>query len=214
MLRFVYFSVECLFNKFDGINCRPKLGAKLLNLFFHGWRQVNPAVKNAMHRFFNGSQHFLYCNITVGSRHGTAAFFQQISRYHPCSNWWNVRASIQPPRQSDTHHLHCDGRRTSELLGGQHHVDSLLLQKDHDELRWLRCTRIATDRMHIVGSFIESLPWHESDFLATPHLHDNRSLQDVDECVCIMTMDGVHRPRRIIDGDHQHLLPRSEERRV
>src|SRR5215510_5802399 len=75
MLRFVYFFVECLFNKFDGINCRPKLGAKLLNLFFHGWRQVNPAVKNAMHRFFNGSQHFLYCNITVGSRLGTAAFF-------------------------------------------------------------------------------------------------------------------------------------------
>ena len=23
----------------------------------------------------------------------------------------------------------------------------------------------------------------------------------------IVTMDGVHRPGRIIDGDHQHLLP-------
>src|SRR6516162_10796294 len=103
--------------------------------------------------------------------------------------------------------LRCDGRRTSELLGGQHHVDSLLLQKDHDELRWLRRTRIATDRVHIVGSFIESLPWHESDFPTAPHLHDNRALQDVDECVCIVTMNGVHRPGRIIDGDHQHLLP-------
>jgi peptidoglycan/xylan/chitin deacetylase (PgdA/CDA1 family) len=98
-------------------------------------------------------------------------------------------------------------RETTELLGGQHHVDSLLLQKDHDELRWLRRTRIATDRVHIVGPFIESLPWHEGDLLAAPHLHDNRTLQDVDECVCVVTMDGVHRPRRIIDGDHQHLLP-------
>src|SRR5262245_7649515 len=101
---------------------------------------------------------------------------------------------MQPPRRSDTHHLHCDGRRTSELLGGQHHVRSLLLQKDHDEFRWLRRTRIATDRVHIVGSFIESLPWHERDFLTTPQLHDNRALQDVDECVCIVTMDGVCPP--------------------
>ena len=27
--------------------------------------------------------------------------------------------------------------------------------------------------VHIVGSFIESLPWHEGDLLAAPHLHDN-----------------------------------------
>src|SRR5262249_61762091 len=32
---FVYLSVECSFNKFYGINCRPKLGAKLLDRFFH-----------------------------------------------------------------------------------------------------------------------------------------------------------------------------------
>ena len=29
---FMYLSVECPFNKFYGINCRPKLGAKLLAL--------------------------------------------------------------------------------------------------------------------------------------------------------------------------------------
>jgi hypothetical protein len=26
-----------------------------------------------MHRFFDGSQHFLYCNFTVGSRHSAVA---------------------------------------------------------------------------------------------------------------------------------------------
>src|SRR6266700_2192908 len=78
---FVYLSVECPFNKFYGINCRPNLGAKLLDRFFHRRRQVSPPVNNATHRFFDGSQHFLYCNFTVGSRHSAvASFFQQIAR--------------------------------------------------------------------------------------------------------------------------------------
>jgi hypothetical protein len=38
---FGYLSVECPLYKFDGINCRPKLGAKLLNRFFHWRRQVS-----------------------------------------------------------------------------------------------------------------------------------------------------------------------------
>jgi hypothetical protein len=40
---FVYFSVEGPFNKFYGINCRSKLGAKLLDRFFHRRRQVSPS---------------------------------------------------------------------------------------------------------------------------------------------------------------------------
>ena len=39
---FVYLSVECPPDKFHGINCRPKLDAKLLDRFFHGGRQVSP----------------------------------------------------------------------------------------------------------------------------------------------------------------------------
>jgi hypothetical protein len=70
---FVYLSVECPFYKFDGINCRPKLGAKLLNRFFHRRRQVSPPVNNVTHRFFDGSEHFLYRNFTVGSRHSAVA---------------------------------------------------------------------------------------------------------------------------------------------
>src|SRR5262249_48705933 len=66
---FVYLSVECPSNKFYGINCRPKLGAKLLDRFFHRRRQVSPPVNRLTHRFFDGSQHFLYCNFTLGSRH-------------------------------------------------------------------------------------------------------------------------------------------------
>src|SRR5262249_35358945 len=68
-----YLSVECPSNKFYGINCRAKLGAKLLNRFFHRRRQVSPPVNSATHRFFDGSQHFLYCNFTVGYRHSAVA---------------------------------------------------------------------------------------------------------------------------------------------
>src|SRR5262249_42239610 len=53
---FVYLSVECLSNKFYGINCRPKLGAKLLDRFFHRRRRVSPPVNRLTHRFFDGSQ--------------------------------------------------------------------------------------------------------------------------------------------------------------
>jgi hypothetical protein len=38
VLTFVYLSVECPSNKFYGINCRPKLSAKLLDRFFHSRR--------------------------------------------------------------------------------------------------------------------------------------------------------------------------------
>src|SRR5215831_8410785 len=72
---FVHLSVECPSNKFYGINCRPKLDAKLLDRFFHRRRQVSPPVNNLTHRFFDGSQHFFYCNFTVGSRHGAVASF-------------------------------------------------------------------------------------------------------------------------------------------
>src|SRR5215831_14277874 len=56
---FVYLSVECPSNKFYGINCRPKLGAKLLDRFFHRRRQVSPPVNRLTHRFVDGLQHCL-----------------------------------------------------------------------------------------------------------------------------------------------------------
>src|SRR6516162_7004114 len=70
---FGYLSVECPSNKFYGINCRSKLGAKLLDRFFHRRRQVSPPGHSLTHRLFDGSQHFLYRNFTVGPRHSAVA---------------------------------------------------------------------------------------------------------------------------------------------
>jgi len=42
MVSFVHLPVECPSNKLHGINCFPKLDAKLLDRFFHRRRQVSP----------------------------------------------------------------------------------------------------------------------------------------------------------------------------
>ena len=67
---FMDLSVERPFDKFHGINCRSKPSAKLLDRFVHRRRQVSPPVDDLTHRLFDGSQHLLRCNVTVGSRHG------------------------------------------------------------------------------------------------------------------------------------------------
>src|SRR5262249_30022003 len=51
VISFVYLSAECLFNKFYGINCRPKFDTKLLDRFFHLRWQVSPPVNNLRHYF-------------------------------------------------------------------------------------------------------------------------------------------------------------------
>jgi len=54
------------------------LGAKLLDRVFHRLRQVSPPVDNLTHRFFDGSQHVLYCDFTVGSRHSVSPLRQYL----------------------------------------------------------------------------------------------------------------------------------------
>ena len=44
--------VERPFSRIDGINCRPELGAKLLNRGFHRSLAGLRTVSNATHRFF------------------------------------------------------------------------------------------------------------------------------------------------------------------
>src|SRR5262249_5173564 len=44
--------VERPFHKFDGIDCRPELDAKIVNRLLHRHRQFPPPVDNAAHRFF------------------------------------------------------------------------------------------------------------------------------------------------------------------
>src|SRR5262249_4996431 len=92
VVSFVYLSAECPFNKFYGINGCPKLDAKLIDRFFHRRRQVSPPVNSLTHRFFDGSQHLLHCNVTVRSRHGVDA--PSSSRVQPGRSSGRFAASL------------------------------------------------------------------------------------------------------------------------
>ncbi len=90
MVSFVDFSVECPFYKFYGINCRPELGAKLLDRFFHRRRQVSPSVNNLTHRFFNGCYHLFDGDLAVSLHHSPTSL-SDCSRQDPALFWWRLR---------------------------------------------------------------------------------------------------------------------------
>src|SRR5262245_48984559 len=71
-----YSPVERFFYKFDGIDCCPKLGTKLLDRFFHRRRQVPPPVNSATHCFFDSCHHLIDGDVAVGLRHGLAPLFR------------------------------------------------------------------------------------------------------------------------------------------
>src|SRR5262245_19272428 len=74
--RFRYSPVERFFYKFDGIDCCPKLGTKLLDRFFHRRRQISPPVNRLTHRFFDGCYHLIDGDVAVGLRHSLAPLFR------------------------------------------------------------------------------------------------------------------------------------------
>src|SRR5215475_15537178 len=66
--RFRYSPVERFFYKFDGIDCCPKLNAKLVNRLFHRWWQVAPPINSVTHCFLGGCYHLIDNDIEVGLR--------------------------------------------------------------------------------------------------------------------------------------------------
>src|SRR5215475_1645426 len=74
--RFRYSPVERFFYKFDGIDCCPKLGTKLLDRFFHRRRQVSPPINRLTHRFFDRCYHLIDGDVAVGLCHSLAPHFR------------------------------------------------------------------------------------------------------------------------------------------
>src|SRR5215510_608592 len=87
-----------------------------------------------------------------------------------------------------------------------YHLSSLVLNEEHDELCRLGTACIPTDDMNIVRAFIKGLAWCQSHFLSTFHLHDDRTLQHIDECMGIVPVDRIHAARRVFHCDHQDFL--------
>src|SRR6516162_1133925 len=70
---FRYWPIERPFYKFDGIDCCPKLNAKLVRRLFHRWWQVAPPVNSVTHGFFGRCYHLINGNIAVGLSHSLAS---------------------------------------------------------------------------------------------------------------------------------------------
>src|SRR4029079_18747026 len=87
---------------------RPKLDAKLLDRFLHLRRQISPIVEYAPHRFFDGLEHLLCCNVSVRLRHGTLTDLAPQSpgleaitfeHNHPTPSFHNRPRTGAPPSQ-------------------------------------------------------------------------------------------------------------------
>src|SRR5262245_39282039 len=69
---FRYSPIERFFNKFDGIDCCPKLNAKFVNRFIHRWWQAPQPINSATHCFFDGRYHLIDCDVAVSLCHSLA----------------------------------------------------------------------------------------------------------------------------------------------
>src|SRR5262245_12567534 len=95
LCRFRYSPVERFFYKFDGIDCCPKLGTKLLDRFFHRRRQISPPVNRLTHRFFDGCYHLIDGDVAVGLRHGLLPLFLGLPPPRP-HHWPEARRLCAP----------------------------------------------------------------------------------------------------------------------
>src|SRR5215831_4482837 len=211
LCRFRYSPVECPSNKFYGINCHPKLGTKLLDRFFHRRRQVSPPVNRLTHRFFDGSQHFLYCNFTVGSRHSAVA--SSFSRkplstaYSKTAALLDLLGNISARDVFEVHGCRPYGRPALSIqqsLYWHERRSTLVLDQEHQEFRRIGTACVPVNDMNIVRAFIEGLSWCQCYLLSTLQLHHNGAIQYVNKRMCIVSVDRARPARRMLYRDHQN----------
>src|SRR6516165_1098151 len=124
LCRFRYRPVERLFYKFDGIDCCPKLNAKLVKRLFHGCWQVPPPVNSVTHCFFGGCYHLIDGDIAVGLRHCLASLLLGLPRGStsiaagPCAN--AVMRAADSRSSAARFYEHSDLSKRSVLPGARY----------------------------------------------------------------------------------------------
>src|ERR1700687_3886193 len=95
---------------------------------------------------------------------------------------------------------------TGTLLSGNEHRGAFVLHQKDEKLCWLRLARIPPDDVHVIRSFVEGLSSFPRHFPSASPLHDHRPLQDKNEGVSVVTMNGICVARSILNRDHQRFL--------
>src|SRR6476469_2799736 len=93
-------------------------------------------------------------------------------------------------------------RHRCALLGRNQCRNTLVFHQEHDELRRFAVARVAADDVNIIRAFIKCFAGFERDGLGALQLHDDRTLEHVDEGMCIVSMDWVSAARRV--GDRKY----------
>ena len=70
-------------------------------------------------------------------------------------------------------------------------------------------TGVPGDRMNVARFLIKRLSRRQGPSLASADLHHDGALQDIDECLGIVTMNRIGAPGRILHEEHQCLLARN-----
>src|SRR6266481_6024444 len=90
-------------------------------------------------------------------------------------------------------------KRLLTLLGRNQCRNTLVFHQEHDELRRFAVARVAADDVNIIRAFIKCFAGFERDGLGALQLHDDRTLEHVDESMRIVSMDWVSAARRVGD---------------
>src|SRR6185436_4424372 len=79
---------------------------------------------------------------------------------------------------------------------------ALVLQQKDQKLGGFGAACVPSHDMDIVGAFIEGLSGIQRHLRSSLHLHHDRTLQHVDECIGIVPVDRIRSAGGILDGDH------------
>ena len=92
------------------------------------------------------------------------------------------------------------------LLGRNEGRNTLFFHQEDDELRRFAVARVAADDVNLIRAFIEHFAGFERDGLDVSQLHHNRTLDNVNERVRIVSMNFVSPARWVGDRKHETFL--------
>src|SRR5580692_354364 len=71
------------------------------------------------------------------------------------------------------------------------HRSAFVLYEEHQKFRRLGGTCVPANEMNIVGALIKGLSWCQGHLFSSLHLHHNRALQHINECLRIVSVDRI-----------------------
>src|SRR5215813_9325801 len=95
-----------------------------------------------------------------------------------------------------------------KLVNGNENRCSFIFDKKYDELRWFRLTRVTAYRMNVFRWFVKYLPGAKPAKRASTNLHLNFAVENIDNRMRTMRVNGVDGSWSVIDSNDFNLFTR------